>query len=258
MRVRLGTNDKAFQRVCIAAGTLAIGWALWPLVIVLFVALRRLNFPFDLEWCEGGSMYEAYRLLHGLPLYERSDPSWAPFPYPPAHTILLALLGTIRLDFWIGRLASIVFFLLMCLVLFRQLYVHVSSKFYAAIVGTFAVSVVACAYPYTGQWYDLVRVDSMMMFLCVWGTSRVVKPTLTKGNIVATAAIFAAAIFTKQTAVFFVAWACIFATIYRPRFGVALSSAVLTLCLLLLGAAQWITHGGFWFWVVTNLAKQQV
>jgi hypothetical protein len=98
----------------------------------------------------------------------------------------------------------------------------------------------------------------MMMFLCVWGISRVSRPRLTKLDILATAAIFAAAVFTKQTAVFFVAWACIFATIYRPRFGLLLSGATLTLCLLLLGTAQWLTHGDFWFWVVTNLAKQQV
>jgi len=258
MRDRWSTNNKGVQRIRAAAGIIAIGWALWPLVVVLFVAFRRLNFPFDLEWCEGGSLYQAYRLLHGLPLYERSDPSWAPFPYPPAHTMLLALLGTIHLDFWMGRLASIVLFSLMCWVLFRQVYEHSTAKFYAALTGAFGISVVACAYPYTGQWYDLVRVDSMMMFLCVWGTSRVIKPRMTKLNILTTAAIFAAAVFTKQTAVFFVAWAGIFATIYRPRFGLALSGVTLTMCLLLLAVAQWITHGGFWFWVVTNLARQQI
>ena len=258
MRGQWSTSSKTFRAALFSAGSLAIGWALWPLGIVLFVAFRRLNFPFDLEWCEGGSLYQAYRLLHGLPLYGRSDPGWAPFPYPPAHTMLLALLGTIRLDFWMGRLTSIVFFLLLCWVMFREVYDHTSPKFYAAVAGASAISIVACAYPYTGQWYDLVRVDSMLMFLCVWGTSRVVKPRLTIGNTVATAAIFAAAIFTKQTAVFFAAWACIFATFYRPKFGLALSSAVLTMCVLLLAAAQWITHGGFWFWVITNLARQQV
>ncbi len=261
--IRAGTissgnsSDKLRRRVGLAT-YLAVGaWACWPLALVVYTAFARLRFPFDLEWCEGGSLYQAYRLLHGLPLYTRSDPAWAPFPYPPAHATLLALIGVVRLDFWTGRLVSIAFFALMCWVLFRGVYEHSTNKRYAAVAGAMGLAVVACAYPFAGQWYDLVRVDSMMLALCIWGTSRVIKPAVTSGGIIATAMIFALAIFTKQTAIFFVAWACVFATIHRPRFGLTLGGVTLAASLLLLAVAQWMSHGGFWFWVITNLAEQE-
>ena len=102
----------------LAVETLCTTWAFWPLCILVYVFFARMFYPIDLEWCEGGALYEAYRLLHGLPLYSRVDPSWAPLPYPPAHTVLLALLGIARLDFWTGRLLSVAFFGLLCWTLF--------------------------------------------------------------------------------------------------------------------------------------------
>ncbi len=256
MTSRWSRHSKTFQKVSIVASWALLAWALCPLALVLYVAFRRLDFPFDLEWCEGGSLYQAYRLLHGLPLYTRSDPSWAPFPYPPAHTLVLALLGLIRLDFWMGRLASIALFLFMGWVLFREVYEHAGGKRYTALAGAFGLSVIACAYPVTGQWYDLVRVDSMMMALCVWGTARVLRPIVTKRSTIATALIFTVAIFTKQLSTVFVGWACLFALFHRPKFGLALGGVTLVACGLTLAFAQWITGGGFWFWVITNLARQ--
>src|SRR5664280_535298 len=82
-------------------------YAFWQVGILFSVFFARLTYPMDLEWMEGGTLYEAYRLLHGLPLYVRPIPTWAPYPYPPAHTALVALVGCLHLDFWTGRLVSI-------------------------------------------------------------------------------------------------------------------------------------------------------
>lgn len=86
----------------LAIESLCTTWALWPLSVLVYVFFARMFYPIDLEWCEGGALYEAYRLIHGLPLYSRVDPAWAPLPYPPAHTALLALVGVLHLDFGLG------------------------------------------------------------------------------------------------------------------------------------------------------------
>src|SRR4051812_24417798 len=46
-----------------------IAWAGWRAGQLACVFAQRLTYPLDLEWCEGGNLYEAYRLLHRLPLY---------------------------------------------------------------------------------------------------------------------------------------------------------------------------------------------
>ncbi|HMA91276.1 MAG TPA: hypothetical protein VKP30_01265 [Polyangiaceae bacterium] len=158
-------------RLCVEA--LCSLWMLWPLLILCSVFVQRVGYPIDLEWCEGGSLYQAQRLLQGLPIYSKDDPYWAPFPYPPAHTLLLASVGWLHLDFSTGRLISIGFFLLLCWAVFQQVYAHGSRSAFGVAAAAFAVASIACGFPIVGQFYDLVRVDTMMIALTVWGVSRV-------------------------------------------------------------------------------------
>lgn len=242
----------------LAVEGLCVSWALWPLGILTYVFLARMFYPIDLEWCEGGALYEAYRLLHGSPLYTRADPSWAPLPYPPAHTALLALFGILRLDFWMGRLISVAFFGLMCWTIFRELYRHLYQSSFAIAVGALAVATVACGYPVIGQWYDLVRVDTMMLALVIVGLAQISERHAGTRRIVIAAACFTAAVYTKQTAAFFVGWACLFAFVREPMIGFKLSAITFGMCLVTLVTLQSASDGGFWFWTVTGLQNHKI
>ena len=233
-------------------------WALWPLGVLAYVFLARMFYPMDLEWCEGGALYEAYRWLHHLPVYTLADPSWAPFPYPPAHTALLTLFGLLKLDFWTGRLISVAFFGLLCWTIFREFYQHLHRSSLAIAVGALAVATIACGYPVIGQWYDLVRVDTMMLALVIVGLAQISERRADTRRIIVAAACFTIAVYTKQTAAFFVAWACLFAFIREPLVGSKLSAITFGACLVTLGALQWGTDGGFWFWTVTGLQNHKI
>ena len=89
-------------------------WALYQVSILYSVFFARLTYPMDLEWMEGGTLYEAFRLLHGQPLYVKPVTTWAPYPYPPVQPWLLTIVGFLHLDFWTGRIVSILFFSLLC------------------------------------------------------------------------------------------------------------------------------------------------
>jgi hypothetical protein len=238
--------------------SLGAAWALWPIAILFSVFAGRLFYPMDIEWCEGGILYQAYRLVHGLPIYVRHDPIWAPWSYPPAHTAVLALVGLVHLDFWTGRLVSIIFFCLMCGTIFREVYLHVGRSSFGVAAGALALATIACAFPVVGQWYDLVRVDTMMMALSVVGIARVTRLRANWLHTIITAAILTAAIYTKQTAAFFVAWTCVFALVREPRLGLRLAIVTALMCLAVLGLLQWGTDGGYWFWTVTDLKNQTV
>lgn len=232
---------------------------LWPLVVLVGVFATRLVYPMDLEWCEGGILYQAYRLLHGLPIYVRNDPTWQPWPYPPGHFALLALIGIVRLDFWSGRLLSISCFSLVCFVLAREVFRHLRGRLFGLAAATLVLGSLACAYPVTGQWYDLVRVDSPMLGLVFWAGALVFQEEPPAEGFrrwrrrLLMAGLMTAAVYTKQTAVFFVAWMLLFAFVRSPRAGLALAGLVGGMALAVLGLLQWRTHGAYWYWTVDTM-----
>lgn len=231
---------------------------MWPISVLAYVFLERVRYPMDLEWCEGGILYQAYRLLHGLPIYVRGDPTWEAWLYPPAHTAALALSGLFHLDFFSGRVLSIGCFVVLCATLFRELYRHAGRSMFGVAAGALAVATVACAYPAVGQWYDLIRVDTMTMALVVVAVARVAELRSSPRRTLVTAMVLTAALFTKQTTAFFVAWCCLFAVVREPRIGLRLGLATLAMFLVVLGVLQWRTNGGLWFFTVTDPQKQPV
>jgi hypothetical protein len=238
--------------------TLSVAWALWPISVLLYVFCARVSYPMDLEWCEGGLLYQAYRLLHGLPIYVRGDPTWEPWLYPIGHTVALAAAGIFHIDYWTGRLVSIFFFCVMCVTLFREIYRHIGKSTFAIAAGALAVASIACGFPVVGQWYDLIRVDTMMLALSIIGVARVGQPGASLGRTTVTALVLSASILTKQTAAFFVAWTCLFAIVREPRVGLRLATMTLLMTVVALALLQWGTHGSYWFFTVTDPQKQHI
>jgi hypothetical protein len=214
----------------------------------------------DLDWCEGGSLYMAYRLLHHLPIYVRPGDVFAPFPYPPAHSLVLALAGRVTggIDYAVGRLVSIGFFAAMCGVLYGEVRRQFADVIDGAAAGIATIGLIASAFPATGGWYDLVRVDSMMLACSVIGASLVSAPDPGLVRILGAAVALTVAIYTKQTAAFFVAWICLFTALRRWRDGWRLTLTVLVLCSACLAALQAETRGHFWFWIFGNLLSHPV
>ena len=57
--------------------------AIAPIAIYLFVALRRIGYPFELEWLEGGEVEIVNRVVHGQGIYVAPSLHYVPYPYPP-------------------------------------------------------------------------------------------------------------------------------------------------------------------------------
>src|SRR5262245_21490265 len=65
------------------------------LVPLLLLWARRAAHPFDLEWMEGGMLAHAWRIQHGLPLYDAPAAEFVPYLYPPGYAAVLAALSTV-------------------------------------------------------------------------------------------------------------------------------------------------------------------
>ena len=72
---------RAARLAAALAGLVAIG-------AYLFVALRRLDYPFALEQLEGNSLVEVHRILTGQPLYPAPTASYVPDGYPPLYFLV--------------------------------------------------------------------------------------------------------------------------------------------------------------------------
>jgi len=229
-------------------------------VSVATIFARRLFYPIDLEWCEGGSLYMAWRLLHRLPVYVQPGDVFAPFPYPPGHTLALALSGAIAggLDYAPARAVSIAWFAVMCGALLVAVRRQFSDQVQGLVAGLTAVGLVACSFPDTGGWFDLVRVDSMMLSSSVLAAVLVSAPRLGPARIVAAALAMTVSVYTKQTAAFFAAWICVYAIVRNWREGLRLAGTALAFCILALAALHVLTRGRFWFWMFENLASHAI
>lgn len=234
--------------------------ALIPIAALTRILATRVSYPMDLDWCEGGSLYMAYRVLHHLPVYVQPGDVFAPFPYPPAHTLALALAGWVAggVDYTSGRLVSVVFFVVMCGAIAVEVRRGYSERTPGIAAAVAAVALIACAFPVTGGWYDLVRVDSMMLSCAVMAAVLVSEPAPGIGRILLSAAFMTVSVYTKQTAAFFAAWICLFVFFRHRRTGIGLTLATLAFCSTWLAVLNRATRGRFWFWIFGNLAAHPV
>lgn len=242
------------------AGWLLALVALAPVLAVVRVFAARLHYPLDLEWCEGGSAYMAWRLLHHLPVYTKPGDVFAPFPYPPGHTLALALAGRLAggFDYGPARAVSVLSFAVLCATLFVAVRRLFPGRSNGPVAGLAAVAFVACTFPVVGGWYDLIRVDTMMVACCVLAAALVCAPAMGWGRTVAAALAITAAVFTKQTSTFFAAWLCIYTFVRNRREGVRLALLALGCCSVALVLLLRLSRGRAWFWIFQNLASHPV
>src|SRR5262245_34727973 len=83
--LRKGKGVRALRFAVLAAAATLTG-------MFLYVVLRRLAFPYELEWMTGSVMDHVERVREGQPLYAPPTADWIPYLYPPLYYWLAALL----------------------------------------------------------------------------------------------------------------------------------------------------------------------
>jgi hypothetical protein len=178
------------------------------LLLTITIFVRRMIYPYDLEWMEGGMLCHSLRLLEGQPIYARPSVEFIPYLYTPLYPVLLAgLAKVIGLGYGMARFVSIASYLGASFLAYRFA-VRLGGSRAASLS---AMAIPAAAWVGTGSFYDLARPDSLWLFLT---TAAVI--LLYRGardlsgerrsdrkrhlSIALSAVLFVAAFFTKQTA----------------------------------------------------------
>jgi 4-amino-4-deoxy-L-arabinose transferase-like glycosyltransferase len=190
-------------------GGLAIALVgLYAGVLLVLVGVR-LGYPFELDFIEGGTLAQAWRMARGLPVWLPPNREFVPYAYTP----LFAALAAIPLPWtgpvlWPLRLISVLATGAAAVILW-----WVGRRLAGALLGVLCAGLFLAGYDIVGGWYDLARVDSLFMALALGGMALAADGgppdragaghRWSVGRGAVAAVLLALAFFTKQTALGF-------------------------------------------------------
>ena len=226
--------------------------ALAQLGCFVYALTLRVRYPMDLEWLEGPQLCEAFRFAHGLPVYGPPGQGFVPSPYPPLFHLVVSALGRcFGFDYWNGRLVSDVSIAAVLAVQTAVVVRAAPSRRAGWVLAVLGAAAIAASYRPLEASMDLARVD-MMGFALVGVAAWIARHrTLGRGRAVALGVLLCAAVYTKQTNLFYVAW-ILGSRAGRDWRGAALAGAVATgLAVAALVFLQQASGGWFWTWMMT-------
>jgi len=232
--------------------------ALVQLGLLLYTVARRLAYPYDLEWMEGGMLNHALRLSDGQGIYVPPSVDFIPYLYTPLYPAVLAALGKVfGLSYALGRAVSVVS-LLAVLGLGGYAIVREAPRcrWPLGLAGAAAFAgLVAAAYPWFEGWYDIVRGDTLFLALGLGGLVGLRAWASRPALVAVAAALLGLSFFAKQTGVLLVAagGAALLVMNWRalPVY-VAVAGAIG-------GGGTWLMNRATdgWFWIYVFQVHQQ-
>ncbi len=141
----------------------------------------RLPYPYDLEWMEGGMLLHVLRVAEGKGLYVTPSSDFIPFIYPPLYHWLLGALATVTgVDYLPGRAVS----LAGTLVGAGALVAAIRQEGGSWLLGAGVAAAFLTTYDETGAFFDLVRIDGLLLALLGWSLVAVRGGWLRTGGLV--------------------------------------------------------------------------
>jgi hypothetical protein len=228
----------------------------WVFVVLARVFLSRLSYPLDLEWMEGGTLTHALRLGSGQPLYAQPTVDFVSFLYTPLYpAVLCALSKVFGLSYMLGRAVSILAFSGALVILvaaargIAQQFESVKLPAVATTAGLLGAAAVCLAFPFCGAFYDLVRCDSLWLFLVSAGLYSC-SPGRSMTRIALGALLLVLGFFTKQTAApFMVAAAVAVALTSGVKRGLVFSAVAFGSTTMAILVGQHLTDGWLWIYI---------
>jgi len=228
--------------------------SLVPLARFIGIAFARVGYPFDLEWCEGGTIGHIRVVLAGQQIYRKPSFEFTPYLYPPLY-YYVAVLPSLVLG--AGHLAPRLLSLVSILGFFVLLGRWVRDETGDPIAGIAAIGVFSATYQLTGFWFDIARVDAFFLFL-VFASHMTARAAKTPRRAALVGALIASACFTKQLGIPLAVPALVVLAMRRVRLGVV---AGLVAGALVGGAAVALnvrSSGWFYYYVLDLPSRHEI
>jgi len=211
--------------VCLTA------WAF--LLLYAVIAIRRVSYPFDLEWMEGAMVDHVSRIVAGEKIYIAPSVTFVPFFYSPFYYYVSAALSFVT---GVGLLPLRLVSIASSIATFWLIYLFIVKDTGSRYAGLIAAGMFAATYRISGAWFDLARVDSLFLLLFLSSVFTLYLHDSTRSWMLA-GVLMALAALTKQTALMMAAPIVVYAAIVdwrRAMVGAAAFAAVYGLTTLAL------------------------
>ena len=160
------------------------------------LAVRRATYPFQIEWLEGGAVEHVRRTLQGRALYPAPSVDFVAYPYPPLYFLLSA---GVALFTGVGYLPLRIVSIAGSLASMGLLYAIVRREAGARWCGLVAAGLFAAGFRVTGGFYDVARVDALLVALLLGSLFAAARARSHRG-FAAAGLLLALAALTKQSA----------------------------------------------------------
>lgn len=234
----LRVGSVVVRALCVVLAALLVG-------TVVYVFTSRARYAYDLEWMEGAIVDHVARVMAGKPLYVAPTVDFVPFIYNPLFYVAGALSASLfGLDFFAIRLVSIV----SALAALGLLVTIVRKEHGTYVPGVVAAGVYAGTFPLSGGWFDVARVDSLCLVLCL-ASLLAARRASTRVGLVAASVLPVLAFATKQNALLMAPALTVGVFALRGR-AAALwyGGGTATLLATFVGTMSLTTHGWYWFY----------
>lgn len=186
--------------------------SLYFIVLVFTTIIQRINYPYALEWMEGGSLIQVQRIQNSDPMYTKPTLDYVPYIYTPFYFLLSALFSALfGIQFFSLRLVSFLSSLGTGIIIL--LLVHrVEKKWWVKYLG---LGIYMSIFKLTGFWFDIARVDSLSVFLLFLGF--LLQQNQNSISQILSGCIFTLAIYTKQTILIPIAFIFLYLFIFNKQ-----------------------------------------
>ena len=225
-------------RAVLAATALAF------IVLPVYVSVRRIGYPFELEWMEGGVLQHVERVLEGRMLYVPPSLEFTPFIYTPLYYFvsapLVAIMGS---SFLPMRLVSALAAVVVCVLIYRLVLRDARSRLAAFV----AVGLFAATFRHSGAWLDLARVDSLFLAFLV-GSVYLIRRYPSPRGAIAAGALLGLSFLTKQFAAVVAVPLLGWLVLTHIRRATAFAGGVLAIVGPVVTVFQVMSHGWFGYY----------
>jgi hypothetical protein len=244
---------KRFARL--APPAILVFFAFGFAVLYLLVSVSRITYPYDLDFIEDSMLMQSWQFARGLPVFAAPNAEFVPHQYMPLYSWLGGLLLRVTGPEYLAlRLLSFASVAAAAALLF-----WVARRESGTIwLGIVCAGLYLAGYRLTGQWYELVRVDSLYLALSLGGIALVIYSEGRNWRMFAAAVLLALAFWTKQTALLYGIGFALYVVVLFGRRVVWFLFPYAVLTIGAYGLVDQATGGWFWFHTVTVSSSDPV
>jgi hypothetical protein len=239
-----GPRIKAGEWIYKTAVVSVLACVLYYFIIIIYITFCRIRYPFSLEFVEGDTLIQVYRILQGKLLYVEPSFQYVAMNYPPLYFYVSSFFSRlIGFGFFPLRLVSFV----SSLGCISVIYLICRKEGTGILPALIASGFFAGTYKLGGAWFDIARVDMLALFLVLLAVYLTRIQSL--AAYIVAGIVFGLSCLTKQTNLFILAFLCVYFILFEKKISLGFVISSIAFFLIVSWRLDQVFSGWYSFFV---------